>query len=106
MTHGVEVLGLFVRNAVKAVNFRKKCGNCGECGENKYFTAFHRISYKNSPQNSPHRLLWQNNVRNSVNAVGRNNSPHFTAFLTKIHREISRISYKNSPHMISKVYSI
>ena len=92
------------------VNFCKKCG---ECGENKYFTAFltkihrkiHRVSYKNSP----HRLLWQINVRNAmkaVNAVKKNNSPHFTAFLTKIHRKIHRISYKNSSHLISKVYSI
>ena len=33
------------------VNFCKKCGDCDECGENKYFTAFHRISYKNSLPN-------------------------------------------------------
>ena len=56
-TARVEVLGyFFVRNAVNAVNFCKKCGDCGECGENKYFTAFQRISYKNSPQNLPHFL--------------------------------------------------
>ena len=89
---------------MKAVNFCKKCDYCGKCGENKYFTAFHRISYKNSPQ----RLLWHIKVRNAVKAVNavKKNSPHFTAFLTKFHREIHRISYKNSPHMISKVYSI
>ena len=62
----VEVFGyIFVRNAVNAVYFCKNCDDCGECGENKYFTAFHRISYKNSP----HQLLWQNNVRNAVKAV-------------------------------------
>ena len=71
---------IFVRNAVKKNN-------------SPLFTAFltkihhqiHRISYKNSP----HRLLWQINVRNAVNAVKavkKNNSPHFTACLTKIHR--------------------
>ena len=73
----VEVfVQIFLRNAVKAVNFCKICGDCGECGENKYFTAFHRISYKIhrkihriSYKNSPHRLLWQNNVRNAVKAV-------------------------------------
>ena len=61
----------------------------------QHFTAFltkiHRISYKNSP----HQLLWRNNVRNAVkavNAVKKNNSPHLTAFLTKIHRENHRIS--------------
>ena len=80
---------------MNAVNLCKKCGDCGECGENKYFNAFHRISYKNSP----HRISWQINVRNAVkevNAVKKiihHISPHFlqkftakfTAFLTKIH---------------------
>ena len=43
----VEVFGLiFVINVVNAVNAVKKI----------YFTAFHRISYKNSPQNSLHFL--------------------------------------------------
>ena len=97
---------IFVRNAVIAVNAVK-------INISAHFTAFltkihrkiHSISYKNSP----HQLLWQNNVRNAVkavNAVKKNNSPHFTAFLTKIHRQIHYISYKNSPHVISKVYSI
>ena len=57
-TARVEIFGQsFVRNAVNAAIFCKKCGDCGECGENKYFTAFltkilreiHRVSYKNSP---------------------------------------------------------
>ena len=97
---------IFVRNAVIPVNAVK-------INISPHFTAFltrihrkiHRISYKNSP----HHLLWQNNVRNAVkavNAVKKNNSPLFTAFLTKIHREIHRISYKHSPHRIYKVYSI
>ena len=48
---GVEVFGLiFVRNAVNAVIICNKFGDCGECGDNKNFTTFHRISYKNSPQ--------------------------------------------------------
>ena len=94
------------------VNFCKKCGECGEffvrnaviavnalkISISPHFTAFltkihrkiHRISYKISP----HRLLWQINVRNAVIAVKINISPHFlqkftakfTAFLTKIHR--------------------
>ena len=70
---------------MNAVNYRKKCGDCGECGEKNnspLFTAFltkihhqiHRISY----ENSPHRLLWQINVRNAVNAVN--------AVKKKIHR--------------------
>ena len=47
-TTQVEVFGHdFVRNAVNAVNFCKKCGDCGECDENKYFTAFRQVSYKN-----------------------------------------------------------
>ena len=80
---------IFVRNAVIAVNAVK-------VNISAHFTAFltkiHRISYKNSP----HQLLWQNNVRiaaKAVNAVKKtvhHISPHFlqkfTAFLTKIHR--------------------
>ena len=64
---------IFVRNALNAVNFCKKGGDCGECDENKYFTAFHRISYKSPSQNSPHFLqkftvsaFVHNNVRNAV----------------------------------------
>ena len=54
---GSRVLGKFlVRNAVNEVIFCMKGSDCCECDENKYFTAFHRISYKNSPQNSPHFL--------------------------------------------------
>ena len=61
MSTRVEVFGyIFVRNAVNAVNFCKKRGDCGDCGEKNnspHFTAFltntqreiHRISYKNSP---------------------------------------------------------
>ena len=76
-TTRVEVFGwVFVRNAANAANFCKKFGDCGECGEKKIFhrisykkslhrllwqiivrnvvnvvyAAFHRISYKNSPQ--------------------------------------------------------
>ena len=76
---------IFVWNAVIAVNAVK-------INISPHFTAFltkihrkiHRISYKNSP----HRLLWQINVRNAVKAVNevkKNNSPRFIAFLTKIH---------------------
>ena len=90
---------IFVRKAVIEVNAVKK-------NFSPHLTAFltkiHRISYKNSP----HRLLWQINVRNAVNAMKKNNSAHFNAFLTKIHREIHRISYEKSPHIISNVYSI
>ena len=57
------------------MNFCKKCSDCSECGDIKYFTAFHRISYKNSPHNAPHflqnllhRLLWQISVRYAVKA--------------------------------------
>ena len=58
--------GIFIRNAVIAVN-------AGKINISPHFTAFltkihrkiHRISYKNSP----HQLLWQNNVRNAVKAV-------------------------------------
>ena len=85
---------IFVRNAMIAVNAVK-------INISPHFTAFltklcrkiHRISYKNSP----HQLLWQNNVRNAlkaVNAVKKNNSPPITAFLTKVHHEIHRNSYK------------
>ena len=115
---GVEVFGLiFVRSSVNAVKFCKKCGDCGECGENKYFSAFHRISYIDSPQNSPHFLqkftafltLIHRKILSAFHRIHRwtrwmrwkkNNSPHFTAFLTKIHRQIHRISYKNSPHRL------
>ena len=60
---------IFVKNAVFAVNAVKK----NKKNNSPLFTAFlkkihhqiHRISYKNSP----HRLLWQINVRNAMNAV-------------------------------------
>ena len=75
---------IFVRNAVIAVNAVK-------INIPPHFNAFltkihrkiHRISYKNSP----HRHLWQINVRNAVKAV--NAVKKFTAFRC--------ISYKNSP---------
>ena len=69
-------------------NFCKNCGDCDECGENKYFTAFltkihrkiHRISYKNSP----HRPLWQINVRNVVKAVNAVTKPKLTAYFQSL----------------------
>ena len=89
----VEVFGqIFVRNAMNEVNFCKKCDDCGECCENKYFTAFYHISYKNSPH------FLQKFTALSFAAISfkkcgesgewgeKNNSPHFTTFLTKIHR--------------------
>ena len=66
----VEVfVWIFVRNAVNAVNFCEKCGDCGECGE-KNFSAFHRISYKNSP----HLLsnvywIWFKFTRNIIEGI-------------------------------------
>ena len=74
------------------VNLCKKCVDCGECGDKKYFTAFHRFSYKNSPQNSLYFL--------------QTFSAKIPAFLTKIYRKIHCISYKNfpqkSPHFLQK----
>ena len=102
-----------------AVNFCKKCRDCGECGEKNFFTEFHRISYNNSPQSSPHFLqkFTATFVANYCKKCGesgecgvKNNSPHFTAFLTKVHREIHRISYKNLPKNLDPgnkvIYSI
>ena len=61
---------LLVSRVEVLIEFCKKCGGCVECGEKN----FHRIFYKNSPpfyENSPHRFLWQIDVRNAVNAVNK-----------------------------------
>ena len=78
---------------VNAVNFGNKCCESGECGEKEnilpHFTAFltniHRKIHRISSKNSPHRLSWQNNVRNAVKAVNA------VKKITTFHR----ISYKN-----------
>ena len=80
----------FVRKAVLAVNAVK-------INISPHFTAFltkihrkiHRISYKNSP----HRRLWQNNVRNAVKSVNA---------VKKKSTTFHRISYNNSPHFLQK----
>ena len=95
---------IFVRNAVIVLSSEKN---------------FHRISphflqiftakiTKFLRENSPHRLLWQINVRKAVKALNavKKISPKFTAFLTKIYREIHRISCKISPHLLFNVYWI
>ena len=96
---------ILVRNAVIAVNVVKT-------NISPHFTAFltkihrefHRISYKNSP----HRLLWQINVRNAVKAVNAVKKK-FIIF----HRISYKNSPRNSPHFLQKftaydfkVYSI
>ena len=98
---------IFVRNELKAVNFCKKCGWLAWMRWKK-ITAFHSISFKHLPQNSP--LVIQTVTASNVvanwykNCVERGGcgekklihrfSSHFlqkiaaefTSFLTKFHR--------------------
>ena len=95
----------FVRNAINALKFCKKCVDCGERAEIKYFTAFHRFSYKNSPQKSPHFLqkfaasIFLANVRNAVKAVNVMEKKYFTAF----HFISYNNSLQNSPHFLENL---
>ena len=102
------LLRIYIKNAVIAVIFCKKCGDCGEWGKKK----IHRISPNFVQQFTAKFTAFKKKctstfVANLYKKCGecgewgkKYNSPHFTEILTTIYREIHRISYENYPHQL------